>query len=59
MARRPARRSPEASHEDILEAARICFTEHGYHLTKVDDTVAEDELDEIISTKASRGRRSR
>jgi len=37
MPRRAAKRSPQASREDILEAATACFAERGYHLTKVDD----------------------
>ncbi len=37
MPRRSAKRSPQASREDILEAASACFAERGYHLTKVDD----------------------
>ncbi len=44
MSPRTAKRSPAASREDILEAARSCFTETGYHLTKVDDIASRAGL---------------
>ncbi len=37
MLRRNTRRSPEASRDEILAAARECFIAAGYHKTKVDD----------------------
>jgi AcrR family transcriptional regulator len=37
MARRPARRQPEVSRGEILDAAFACFVERGYHETAVDD----------------------
>ena len=37
MARRMARVSPEARQSEILDAARRCFTQRGYHETTVDD----------------------
>jgi AcrR family transcriptional regulator len=37
MARRAARRAPEISRGEILDAALACFTARGYHETSVDD----------------------
>ncbi len=37
MARRAARRTPEISRGEILDAALACFSSRGYHETSVDD----------------------
>jgi AcrR family transcriptional regulator len=37
MARRVARRAPEVSRGEILDAALACFSARGYHETSVDD----------------------
>ena len=44
MARRPARRAPEISRGEILDAALACFVERGYHGTSVDDIAARAGL---------------
>ena len=40
----PARASKEARKEQILQAAIACFSRKGYHLTTMDDIVAESGL---------------
>jgi len=44
MARRAARRAPEISRGEILDAALECFTARGYHETSVDDIAARAGL---------------
>jgi AcrR family transcriptional regulator len=44
MARRPVRRQPEVSREEILDAALGCFVERGYHETSVDGIAARAGL---------------
>lgn len=44
MARRPARRQPEVSRGEILDAAFACFVERGYHETSVDDIASRAGL---------------
>ncbi len=44
MARRAARRAPDVSRGEILDAALACFAARGYHETSVDDIAAKAGL---------------
>ena len=44
MAGRAARRTPEISRGEILDAALACFTARGYHETSIDDIAARAGL---------------